>query len=289
MALAERGARVLVFEWTLSEAVAPWFGLPPAGIEPREVLPRVSVANFQLDDALRAFFVGHLGMGTFYRHVVHGRAVHRLVEAAPGIAEMMFLGHVCWLTTLASKEAGLSFDHVLVDAPATGHGTSLLDLPATLSSMHASGLLGSEMVRVEEMMRDPGWTGAIAVALPEELPVEETMELVPRATRSLGRQLLGVVVNRSVTGLVTDGESPAWLEALRTRMPAAVTSGLETIHADLLGRRRFEERLRRGLDGATRDGLFAMGEQLALGPDLSPRGVVTTLARSLRATLRAPP
>jgi anion-transporting ArsA/GET3 family ATPase len=108
--LAGRGERVLVFEWALSEAIAPWFGIPPAGIEPVEVAPRLSVANFHLDDALRAFFVGHLGMGAFYRHVVHGRAVRRLVEAAPGIAEMMFLGHVCWLTTLAEKEASLRFD-----------------------------------------------------------------------------------------------------------------------------------------------------------------------------------
>jgi hypothetical protein len=274
---------VLVFEWALSESIAPWFGLPPAGIEPCEVTAGVSVANFRLDDALHAYFVGHLGMGAFYRHVVRGRAVRRLVEAAPGIAEMMFLGHVCWLTTLAEKEAGLRFDRVLVDTPAAGHGASLLDLPATLASMHASGLLGAEMARVEQMMRTPSWSGAIAVSLPEELAVEETLELVPRATRSLGRPLLAVLVNRSAANLVRDEEAPAWLEALRGRAPPTVVAALEGVQAELLGRLRFERQLRRELDGATERGVFALEEQLALETEGSSRGVVTALASSIEA------
>jgi hypothetical protein len=286
VALARRGERVLVFEWSLSEAIAPWFELPPVGIEPREVAPGVSVANFRLDDALRAFFVGHLGMGTFYRHIVHGRAVRRLVEAAPGIAEMMFLGHICWLTTLAEKEAGLRFDRVLVDAPATGHGASLLDLPATLASMHASGLLGTEMARVDAMMRDPAWTGAVAVALPEELAVEETLELVPRMTKSLGRPPLAIAVNRSTAGLVEEGAgSGAWLEALGDQMPPLVVAGMQTIQAELLGRVSFERRLRLELEGASRGGIFPLYEQLALGVAGSPRDVVTALASSLEAQL----
>jgi anion-transporting ArsA/GET3 family ATPase len=282
-ALARAGERVLVFQWALAEAIAPWFGLPPVGIDPREVSPDVSVANFRLDDALRAFFEDHLKMGLFYRHVVHGGAIHRLVEAAPGIAEMMFLGHVCWLTTLAEKEAGLRFDRVLVDAPATGHGASLLDLPATLGAMHAAGLMGSEIVRVQQMMRDPAWSGALAVSLPEELAVEETLELVPRATKSLGRPLLAVVVNRSATRLVTDEETPAWLAALGDRISPACARTLDGIHADLRGRLRFEAQLRRELQGSTQRGLFALDEQLALGVDASPRAVVAALASSLQA------
>jgi len=281
--LAERGERVLVFEWTLAEPIAPWFGFTPAGIEPCAVQTRLCVANFALDDALQAFFVEHMHMGAFYRHVVHGRAIRRLVEAAPGIAEMMFLGHICWLTTLAEKEAGLAFDRVLVDAPATGHGASLLDLPATIASVHAAGLLGTEMSRVNQMMADPEWTGAIAVSMPEELEVEETLELVPRASRSLGRPLLAVVVNRSVAGLLKEDASPAWLRAARARLPPDVATGLESISADLSGRLAFERELRHSLEGATKLGCFALHEQLALGVDASPRGVVTALTSAMRS------
>ena len=284
-ALAGRGERVLVFQWALSEAIAPWFGFPPAGIDPCEVAPRVHVANFRLDDSLRMYFVEHLRLGTFYRHVVHGSAVRRLVEAAPGIAEMMFLGHLCWLTTLAEKEAGLRFDRVLVDTPASGHGASLLDLPETLRRMHASGLLGAEMARVEQMMRDPAWTGAVVVSLPEELSVEETLEVVPLATRSLGRPLVAAFVNRSAARLVGDEASPAWLLALRERVQPAVFESLGRIQSDLAGRLRFERRLRGALQGATQRGTFSLDDQLALGSDGSPRGVVTALATSLETVL----
>jgi hypothetical protein len=283
-ALARAGERVLVFQWALVEAISPWFGLPPAGIEPRQVSPDVSVANFRLDDALRAFFEDHLKMGAFYRHVVHGGAIRRLVEAAPGIAEMMFMGHVCWLTTLAEKEAGLRFDRVLVDAPATGHGASLLDMPATLGSMHAAGLMGAEIVGVQRMMRDPAWSGAIAVSLPEELAVEETLELVPRATKSLGRPLLAVVVNRSTARLVRDDAAPPWLLALRDRVPPACVGALQGLQEDLRGRLGFEAQLRRELQGATQRGIFALDEQLALGVDAAPRAVVAALASSLQSS-----
>ena len=282
-ALAARGDRVLVFQWALSEAIAPWFGLPPAGIEPCEVAPRLYVANFRLDDSLRMYFVEHLRLGTFYRHVIHGSAVRRLVEAAPGIAEMMFLGHLCWLTTLAEKEAGLRFDRVMVDTPASGHGTSLLDLPEPLGAMHVSGLLGSEMARVGQMMGDPAWTGAVVVSLPEELAVEETLEVVPRATKSLGRPLVAAFVNRSAARFVEDEANPAWLLALHDRVQPRVFDSLGGIQSDLAGRLGFERRLRDALRGATQHGTVSLDDQLALGSDGSPRGIVTALAGSLEA------
>jgi anion-transporting ArsA/GET3 family ATPase len=202
---------------------------------------------------------------------------------------MMFLGHICWLTTLAEKEAGLRFDRVLVDTPAAGHGASLLDLPATLAPMHASGLLGSEMSRVDRMMRDPDWTGAIAVSLPEELAVEETLELVPRAAKSLGRPLLAVVVNRSAARLVTNEAGAGWLYAMRDHLAPAVIAGLEDVHAELRGRLELEGRLRRALEGAaakatmTEDAFVSLDEQLGLGAGGSPRGVVAALAAALSA------
>jgi anion-transporting ArsA/GET3 family ATPase len=285
--LARGGERVLVFEWALTETIGPWFGQDPVGIEPREVAPGVSVANFTLDESLRAYFVDHLKMGMFYRTLVHAGPVRHLVEAAPGIAEMMFLGHICWLTTQAGDEAGLRFDRVVVDAPATGHGSSLLDLPTTLGAVHAAGLLGSELARVAEMMRDPTWTGALAVSLPAPLAVDETLELVPRATASLARPLLAVLINRSTSRFIADDPTPAWLKALRARgSPAA--EALEAIHAELHARVGFEQHLRAALGGKTQHGLFALDERLASGLDASPSAIVAALSRTLDPWLAGP-
>jgi len=57
--LAARGERVLVLQWAVADSIGPWFGKPAAGQDPVEVRPGVSVANFSLEDSLRAYFVDH--------------------------------------------------------------------------------------------------------------------------------------------------------------------------------------------------------------------------------------
>jgi hypothetical protein len=284
--LVERGERVLVLEWTVAEPIAPWFGLAPAaGIQPVEVAPGLSVTNYHLDDALRAYFVDHLRVGLFYRHVVNGPHMRRLIEAAPGIAELLFLGQLWWLTTLAEQEAGLRFDRIIVDAPATGHGASLLDLPSTLAGMGASGLLGGEIDRVVTMMRDPAWTGALVVSLPEDLAMEETLDLVPRATADLGRPPIAAFVNRSVARLGIEGASPPWLVSLEARLSAPAREGLATVHAELRSRARCEVELRAALEGKSQLGTFSLDEQLVALGTSAPRDVVYALAPALRAYL----
>ena len=246
--------------------------------------PGLSVANYRLDEALRAYFVDHLHLRAFYRHVVNGQHVRNLIEAAPGIAELLFLGQLWWLTTLAEAEAGLAFDRIIVDTPATGHGASLLDLPSTLSGMGASGLLGGELERVATMMRDPAWTGALVVTLAEDLAMEETLELVPRATADLGRAPMAALVNRSVAGLGLEAPAP-WLAPLEARLSPPARRGLATVHDELRGRARCEAELRAALEGRTQLGTFSLVEQLVAVGASSPRDVAYALAPVLRAHL----
>lgn len=284
--LASRGEKVLIVEWTIAEAIAPWFGLPPAGTDPCLVAPDLSVMNYRLDTALRQYFADHLGLGLFYRRVIAGTHVQRLIEAAPGIAELLFLGELFWLTTFAKSEVGLHFDRLIVDAPAAGHGASLLELPMAIAAIGASGLLALEVDRVMRMMADTAQTGVLVVTLPEELVIEETLELVPRIHRNLGRQPLAVIVNRSVAGLVSGVEArPAWLDALAAQLSPAACDGLETIYAELAKRARRERELRHALDGATALGTYSLEDQLAFADDVSPRAVIQALSAALTRQL----
>lgn len=284
-ALCERGERVLIVEWTIAEAIAPWFGLPPVDVEPRAIAPRLSVMNYRLSAVLRTYFVDHLKLGLFYRHIIDGPHLRALIEAAPGFAELMFVGHLWWLTGLAEKEAGLAFDRVIVDAPATGHGASLLDLPATLASLGATGLLGMEIGRVTALLADPARTGALVVALPEELAVDETLELVPRVTRALGRPPIAAIVNRCVAPIAGTFARPPWVDALAARLSPIAREGLEVLEGDLRGRAARAEELVRALAGATEAGTFLLDEQLAMAGEASPGDVVRALAVELGALL----
>jgi len=273
LVLAERGERALVLEWAVADCIAPWFGAPAAGAAPVEIAPRLSVGNFSLDDALRAYFVDHLHVGRIYRHVIRARAVVRLLDVAPGLAEMFFLGQLWWLITLAEREAGLVFDRIIVDAPATGHAASLLDVPALVADMAAGNLLAVETRRVTDLLADPARTGAIVVSLPEPLVLEETAELVPRLTARLGRPPLALVVNRSAAAIAGDADRPPWLDALDARLSPPARGALDALHAELRAHVRVERALRNSIPGPA----IAIPEL----PGRAPLEVVRAAARVL--------
>jgi anion-transporting ArsA/GET3 family ATPase len=283
LALARRGQRALVVEWTIADAIAPWFGGPPAAATPREVIPRLWSMNFRLDDVLRQYFVEHLHLGRFFEKVIEGQHVRRMIEAVPGLSELMFIGHLWWLTSLAGTEAGLVFDRVVVDAPATGHGASLLEMPALLASLDARGLLGVEVERVTAMMADPAHVGALVVTMPEDLAVAETLELVPRLTRALGRAPLGALVNRSAGMSASSDERPAWLGHLEARLSRAAYEALRTLHAELVSRARLEAELERALAHTTLHGTLALSDHLVRAGIGSPREVVSAVSEALDA------
>ena len=270
LVLAERGERVLIVEWSVADTIGPWFGGAPSGATYTEVAPHLHVTNFALDEALRAYFVDHLHVGLIYRHVIHARQVARILDVAPGLAEMFFLGQLWWLATLAEREAHLQFDRIIVDAPATGHGTSLLDVPSTLAAMSTAGLLEVETRRVIDMLADPARTGAVVVSLPEPLVVDETLELIPRVTARLGQPPLAVIINRSVAAIATDAARPPWLSTLAAS-PAA-RAALGAIHDELRAHAAIERDLR---DHATGP-VISIPDQ----PGRAPLEVVRATARA---------
>ncbi|HEY6910796.1 MAG TPA: ArsA-related P-loop ATPase [Myxococcales bacterium] len=280
---AARGENTLIVEWTFSEPIAPWFGQPPAGHDARELTPRLSAMNFSLDETLREYFVGHLGLRFLHDLVIANRHMQRLIHAAPGIAELLFCGRIYWLTALAREEVGLDFQRIVVDAPATGHGAPLFAIPQTLAAFDAAGLLALERQRVTQMFADPEWTGALVVTLAEELAVAETMELLPRVRRDLGRPPLALLVNRAVDRFVTGDRHPAWLEELAASSGEGVA--LRTLHAELIERKEREAALRQAGGAMALLGALPLEDRLLAESVASPLDVVRLMARELDAIL----
>lgn len=279
---AARGESTLIVEWTFSEAIAPWFGLPRAGHEPVQLAHRLSAMNFSLDETLREYFVGHLGLRLLHDSVIASTHVQRLIQAAPGVAELLFCGRLFWLTALARDEVGVSYDRIVVDAPATGHGAPLLAIPAMLAGFDSAGLLGLESRRVTEMFADPAWTGALAVTLPEELAVEETLELLPRIASDLGRPAIAVAVNRSVDRFVSGEVDPPWLDELAGPMVPRQAAALRTVLADLTGRKERERSFRDEARAAVPLGVVSLDEHLLVDEDATPSSVVRALSVRFR-------
>jgi len=282
---AAGGERVLIVQWAVADAISPWFGCAPAGYDAGPIAPGLATMNFSADAALEQYFVEHLGLGTFYRSVISSRHVHRLTRAAPGLEELMFLGTLMWLTTLARDERGWSYDHVIVDPPAMGHAASLFAIPHATSTLGLGGLLATECARVAAMLADPARSAALVVTTPEELAIEETLEFWPRIARELGRPPLAAIINRSVRQLgapPADARACGWLQAIRDAAAPGTREGLERVYGHLARRADRERTLAGQLAGTAPLGALSIDDAMLVDDAPAPRQVVTRATCALQ-------
>jgi anion-transporting ArsA/GET3 family ATPase len=141
------------------------------------------------------------------------KGFRQLMDASPGWRELITLGKVWHLEQQQTAEGQPRYDFLLVDAPATGHGLTFLDVPRVVISALRAGPLRRHAGWVEEMLRDPDSTLLVPVALAEELPARETVELVERI-----RGGVGVTVDRVVINAVLERPFPEDLPDLDERL-----------------------------------------------------------------------
>jgi anion-transporting ArsA/GET3 family ATPase len=122
------------------------------------------------------------------------RIFELLTAAAPGLAELVTIGKVWDLAQLERRTSSSKYDLVIVDAPATGHGLALLEAPRTYMKVARVGPVHNQAARIAVFLRDPASTAVLGVALPEEMPVNETLDL-DRRLREDGVRLEKVIVN----------------------------------------------------------------------------------------------
>lgn len=147
--------------------------------------------------------------------VLRNRGFRQLMDAAPGWRELITLGKVWHLEQQKDARGGPLHDLLIVDAPATGHGLTFLDVPRVVVSAVRAGPLRRHAGAVEAMLKDPRDTLLLPVALPEELPARETAELVQRV-----REGVGIAVDRVVVNAVPAPPFPPALPDLDARLAA---------------------------------------------------------------------
>jgi anion-transporting ArsA/GET3 family ATPase len=205
------GRRVIVCEVS-GQARLPALcpGLATTSIDPAEA--KLEWLERQLRSRRLAGFVGR------------NRLFGLLTAAAPGLAELVTIGKVWDLAQIERASSGSGLDLVILDAPATGQGLALLEAPRTYMKVARAGPVHNQARRVAEFLHDPAITAALGVALPEEMPVNETLELEGRL-RHDGLALEAVIVNALYPARFTREEAER-IAALDGRLPAGVRAGL---------------------------------------------------------------
>jgi hypothetical protein len=197
LAAARAGRRVLVAEVGPDEHLPPLIDreAAPVGYAGRTLRPGLQAMRIDPYEALTEYLGLQLHLRSLVRGVLRNRAFHQLMDASPGWRELITLGKVWHLEQATDERGRPRFDLLLVDAPATGHGLTFLEVPHVVVSAIRAGPLRRHAGWVEALIQDQQRTLLLPVSLAEELPARETTQLVARVRKEIGIAVDRVVVN----------------------------------------------------------------------------------------------
>jgi anion-transporting ArsA/GET3 family ATPase len=177
LAAARRGLRTIIAELDTREKVPLLFGKEPTGYEIQEVFENLYSINIQPDPALREYGLMKLRFERLYNIVFENEAMKKLLKVIPGMKELFLLGKAFNLERERDASGRHKWDMIIVDAPATGHGVSLLRLPQVILEVIKTGPMAEEVQHMKSLLEDSERTVINLVTLAEEMPVRETLDL----------------------------------------------------------------------------------------------------------------
>lgn len=180
-AAASRGLRTLVAEVAGGAQAPAVYGRPSQGYRGTPLGPGFTAMTITPEEALEDYLVGQLRFRSLYRLAFQNRVVGPFVAAVPGLHDLIQLGKIMDLERQHRPDGrGPTWDLIVVDAPATGHGLTMLDAPDSMMALTVAGPFYENSRLVRDLFRDGARTSLVLVTTPEELPVNETVELYER-------------------------------------------------------------------------------------------------------------
>ncbi len=240
VAAAARGTEVIVAEVDARGDVARALGAsgtPEPSVEV-ELAPHLHHVSIDPDSALRHYLADQLPSRALAETLLSSRVFPYFVAATPGMRELLTIGAVWDLTQEESRRTGERlYDLVILDAPATGHGLAMLEAPSTFERAAQAGRIAGQAGQIDALIRDPSRTAVVAAARPEELPVNETIDLAGELEERLSVPLAAVVVDRVHGDPLTPEESrlvaQAGTDPAATGAALAVHRRAEAEHLEL--------------------------------------------------------
>jgi anion-transporting ArsA/GET3 family ATPase len=235
---SQRGKRTLVCEVDAKGDLADFYEAGPVRYDAREVQPGLFAMAMDTERSLDEYLRIFLRIPVMGRIGPVARMFDFVATAAPGVKEILTVGKL----TYEVRER--HYDLVVVDASATGHVVGQLAAPQAINSLVQVGLIRSQTDWMLQILSDPIRTGLVIVATPEEMPINETIDLVDRVRKETTVHLAAIVVNRVLPELFGRGEEEVF-ERLCAAPRAAVNEAVGGEVEPLLAGARLAVTLRR--------------------------------------------
>jgi anion-transporting ArsA/GET3 family ATPase len=189
---AAEGKRTIVCEVSSQENASRIFDHTEVGFHEVQMEENLWSISIDPDESMREYVLLQLKVRAMRDMLFRSRIFNYLAAATPGLKELVTIGKIWELAQLDRKvKKGRKYDLVIVDAPATGHGVGFLETPRTFASIARVGPIHSQAQTLDRFITDHEHTGTAIVALPEEMPVNESASLETDL-----RDKVGVAVDR---------------------------------------------------------------------------------------------
>jgi energy-coupling factor transporter ATP-binding protein EcfA2 len=173
--LAARGKRVLLLEVDPRESLHQVLGTEPSGGRIVAAGLGLAIQNLQPAAVIEDLVREKVPLAYLARKITESPAFRQFVDGAPGLKETALLGYA-----YRALHGGRTsrWDLVLVDAPATGHSATMMAAPGLLAQAAQGGQLGAMAAELASFLADAAQCGVVLTTLAEEMPVQETLELL---------------------------------------------------------------------------------------------------------------
>jgi anion-transporting ArsA/GET3 family ATPase len=240
LAAARRGLRTIIAEVARRDDVSRVLG--GTGVHEDELAPGLHHISIDPEEAMQEYLVDQLPSRALADVLLSSRGFNYFAAATPGLRELLTVGKVWELAQKDRRTPGAApYDLVVLDAPATGHGVAVLAAPRTFADAALMGRIARQGRIIDGMLSDPAQTGVVAVARPEEMPVNETLALERALPETVGVNVDLVVAN----GLLPDRFTAAEVRTLEAAPPSRAVRAALLAHARARGQRAQLARLRR--------------------------------------------
>lgn len=244
LAAAERGMRTIVCEVASQEHTSRVFRRAEVGFHEVEMRENLWTISIDPDHSLREYLTIQAPIRAMGEMLSRSRVFTYLTTATPGLKELVTIGKIWELAQLDRRvRKGAKYDLVLVDSPATGHGIGFLQTPRTFAGIARVGPIRNQAQALDTFITDHGQTGAVIVALPEEMPVNESELLERELTGTVGVSVDRVYMNALYPERFSEGDAKRLDEAadsLNGGARAAVRAALSERRRALAQRAQLE-------------------------------------------------
>jgi len=203
LAHARRGLRTLLVECNGTRRLGPLLGGEPSTYAPQRVDENLFTLSITSDEAIEDFIIKQIKIRALYTMVFKNRIMGPFMDAVPGLHDAVHLGKVYELAEEDFTNGSPTWDRIIVDAPATGHGLHILNAPRAMMELTRRGPIFKNAKLVHDLTSNTSQTGIVMTCLPEAMPVSETLALHSSLIES-GYSVTAVVLNEMIAAPLPD-------------------------------------------------------------------------------------